>query len=85
MADNIVKKFGSPVEFEAFGKNAIAYVRPVESGDMRKRFPEVNNIPDDFEMWGLFGADGQPIALADDPQALFDDAQERNLLTVGIQ
>lgn len=85
MVENIVKKFGSAVEFEVFGKNALAYVRPVESEDMRQRFPLVDNVPDDIDLWGLFSADGRPLALADDPAALLEDAQDRNLLTVELQ
>ena len=85
MADNVVKLFGSAVEFESFGRNTLAYVRKVSSDDMNERFPQDEELPQGLDLWGLFAADGQPIALADEKDALFQSADELNLLTLGIQ
>jgi len=85
MAQNIVKLFGSPIEFESFGINALAYMRPVKSEDMNARFPDGPELPEGLDLWALFGADGQPIAVADEKSDLISNAEEMDLLTVHLQ
>jgi len=80
--DNPVKMFGSPTEFATFGTGAIAYVRRVSSDDFNTQFPATGNLPEGLDLWGLFAADGSPLSVSDDQMALFEDAQERELLTV---
>ncbi len=85
MSGNPVKLFGSKIEFESFGKNSIAYMRKMTGNDMGRRFPQVERYDDDEEMWALFGADGQPIAVADDASWLIENAAELDLMTVQVQ
>ena len=82
MTQNPVKLFGSATEFATFGNSTIAYVRKVRSDDMNRRYPLSMELPDGIELWGLFGADGEPIALADEQSELYVDAEERDLLAV---
>ncbi len=84
MPNNPVKLFQSSVEFESFGNSVLAYLRPVQSDDMNTIFPDGPELPSGLDLWGLFAADGQPIAVADDKSDLISDAENRNLLTVGI-
>ena len=76
------KMFGSDVEFATFGTNAIAYVRPIDAVDFGKRFPKAQPLPRDQELFGLFAADGEPLAVADEADALFNNAIERDLTPV---
>ncbi len=85
MTQNIVKLFKSPVEFETFGINTLAYVRHVRSEDMNAQFPESPELPEGLNLWALFGADGQPIAVADEKAELMSNAEEMDLLTVRLQ
>lgn len=85
MAKNIVKLFNSAVEFETFGKNSLAYVRPVLSDEMNERFPGGPELPEGIDLWALFGADGLPIAVADEKSELLSNAEEMDLLTVQLQ
>ncbi len=73
---------GTPVEFASFGKSALAYVRRVQSDDMNERFPNAPALPEGLDLWGLFGADGEPLAVSDERSSLFSDAERRDLLTV---
>ena len=77
-----IEAFGSQVEFAQFGKNAIAYVREVTSDDLNRRFPQGPALPEGVDLWGLFTADGQPLALADEPMALVQNADEMELQAV---
>lgn len=72
------------VEFEKLGTNALAYVRLVESDDINSRFALSEELPSGLKLWGLFAADGQPISLSDERSELLDDAEDRDLITVGL-
>ncbi len=85
MTKNIVKLFNSPIEFETFGKNSLAYLRPVLRDEMNERFPDGPELPRGQDLWGLFGADGLPIAVADEKSDLLFDAEELDLLALPIQ
>ena len=74
--------FGSAVEFEQLGTSAIAYVRKVDAEDFNRRFPQVDDLPTGAPLWGLFAADGRPLAIADEEAALMADAMERDLVPV---
>lgn len=77
-----IEPFGSQVEFAEFGKNVIAYVREVTSDDLNQRFPQGPVLPEGVDLWGLFTADGQPIAVAEEPMALVQNADEMELQAV---
>jgi hypothetical protein len=95
MKPNMVKLFGSAVEFETFGKSSIAYVRQVSKSDMDSYLAASNDWEDasrgdptdidDSLIWGLFGADGEPIAFSHEEEFLTQNAAERDLLTVQVQ
>jgi len=85
VSDNPVKLFGSTTEFATFGNSALAYVRKVRTDDINSRFPKEDSLPEGLEMWGLFAADGNPIALSDERGELMLEADEMDLLTVQRQ
>lgn len=74
--------FGSDIEFATFGRNAIAYVRRIDAKEFGERFPQAGPLPDDQDLWGLFAADGVPLAVAGEQSVLMDDAASRDLTPV---
>ena len=82
MINSSAKGFGSKTEFATFGSGAIAYVRRVKSDDYNVQFPSDEELPNGLDLWGLFGADGNPLSVSDDRFVVFEDAKERNLLAV---
>ncbi len=84
MSDS-TRHFDTSTEFAAFGSGAVAYVRRVEPGDFNRRFPTVEELPVDRDLWGLFGADGNPLSVSDDQYVLLQDAQDRDLVAVHRQ
>ncbi|MEM8749149.1 MAG: DUF1150 family protein [Pseudomonadota bacterium] len=87
MTNKTIRLFGSSVEFESFGNSSIAYIRPVTSRFMNENYPDAteDDLPDGLDLWGLFAADGKPLAVADDEHFLISDAQDRDLLAVKTQ
>ena len=77
-----VVSFGSKIEFANFGKSSIAYVRKVNTRELSEEFHEDGLLPDDEVMWGLFGADGEALAVADEQYLLLENAEERELVAV---
>lgn len=82
MPTNPVKLFGAGVEFELFGRSTLAYVRRVQSDELNEQFPNGPELPQGIDLWGLFGADGRPISVADEQSVLMHEAQEMDLLAV---
>lgn len=95
MKPSLIKLFGSSVEFETFGKSSLAYVRRVSKSDLDGYLAASDDwedasqgSPSDAEensIWGLFGADGEPIAFSHEEEFLSQNAAERDLLTVRVQ
>jgi len=77
-----VLTFNSKIEFANFGKNSIAYVRRVNTNELTEPFHESGELMLDEDVWALYGADGEPIAIADEQSLLFDNAEERELVAV---
>ncbi len=82
MSDRSIFKFNSNIEFANFGKDMIAYVRRVNTDDLDDTFTEEGELPLGQDIWALYSADGEPIALSDDKQMLFNNAEEFDLVTV---
>lgn len=80
MGNDVVKFAANGVEFAEFGKNALAYVRRVKSEELNAAFPQIEELPVGLDLWGLFGADGEPIAVSDAEKMVRADAFNRELL-----
>jgi len=52
---------------------------------MRTTFPGTEDLPEGVELWALFSATGEPLAVADQAAVLIDNAQERSLLAMTRQ
>ena len=82
MSDKPVKMIASPGDFAAFGAGAIGYVRRIRSDDLNAAFPLGADLPVGLDLWGLFSAEGQPLAVSDDETAVLADAQNRSLVAL---
>ena len=71
-------------QLEALGEGAIAYVRQMYVEDLRGRFPGMPELEPGTKLWALFGANGQPILLADGPEAALAGAFQNDLKPVSI-
>ncbi len=84
MAGKPVLTFNTQIEFANFGRNTMAYLRRVKSDDLIRDYPETDDLVSGEMLWALYGADGEPIAVADDKSDLFTNAEERDLVTVNL-
>lgn len=66
------------------GEGAIAYVREMDVDDLRGKFPGMPEMEPGTKLWALFGANGQPILLADGPEAALAGAFQNDLKPVSI-
>ena len=52
-------------ELATLGEGSVAYVREMESEDLKGKFPGLPEIAPGTRLWALFAANGQPILLSD--------------------
>ena len=71
-------------QFAGLGGGAIAYVRPIQSEDVARIFPEAPTLEPGQSLFALIGADGQPIVLSESRDMLIANAMEQKLLTVSL-
>ncbi len=74
----------STEELAALGTDQIAYMRMIRSDKVLEIFPEAEGVPPGMKLWALFAADGTPLALADDPGAVFSSAFHSDLKPVSV-
>ena len=66
------------------GSGHIAYLREMTSEQIAKAFPGAPGIEAGRKVWALFGADGSPLALADDAGGAIAAAFENQLVPVAV-
>ncbi len=66
------------------GGGRLAYIRPLNVMEAKSLFPQMPQVASDLELWALLGADGTPIMLADNREAVVMNAHENDLETVSI-
>lgn len=79
---SVIKPFASQIEFSSFGKNTLAYVRRVEVDELAENVASEAGLPLNEDLWGLFGADGEPIALSDEIGSLLQSAEDSDLVAM---
>jgi hypothetical protein len=70
--------------FAGLGGGKIAYVRSLKSDEAKSLFPGLPPVAPDLQLWALLGADGSPIMLADNRDAVVMNAHENDLEMVSI-
>ncbi|MCF6320180.1 MAG: DUF1150 domain-containing protein [Rhizobiaceae bacterium] len=66
------------------GVSKIAYIRPMTSSEVMKKFPMVTGLPPQMKLWALFSANGDPIALSDEHSGVLSNAHELELQPVSL-
>jgi len=75
----------SELEFARLGEGRVAYLKRVKTDELARRFPDLPPMTPGIEIWGLFGAAGDPIVLSDVRANALAGAQEHELETVTLQ
>ncbi|MEM7462156.1 MAG: DUF1150 domain-containing protein [Pseudomonadota bacterium] len=74
----------SETELANIGSGHIAYLRQITGKEISEAFPNAMQIPPEAKVWALFGADGTPLALADDQGSAISSAFDNNLVPVAV-
>ena len=74
----------TPQEFAHLGDGALAYVKPINSEDVARLFPQAPTLRPGVKLFALLGADGSPIMLTDSRDAAIANAWEHELQTVSL-
>ena len=73
-----MKKTTAPLtrksDLEKWGDGDVAYITTITSEEAHKRFPMVEGLPQDINLFALYGADGTPLALTDTKSAAIGHA-----------
>jgi hypothetical protein len=71
-------------EFAHLGGGEVAYIREIEAQDAIGQFPAASKLPATARLFVLHAADGTPILLGDDREAVIANAREHSLETVSL-
>ena len=74
----------TPSQLAHIGEGAVAYLREIDSDDLKGRFPGLPEIAPGLTLWALFAANGQPILLSDARERAIAGALENALTPVSI-
>jgi len=91
--NNIKSDFSNPLfgiksmsvdDLAELGVSEIAYIRPMTSSEVMKKFPTVTGLPPQMKLWALFSANGDPLALSDEHGGVLSNAHELELSPVSL-
>lgn len=71
-------------ELAQLGAEKIAYIRPISAREVLEKFSDVQGVEPGMKLWALFAANGDPLALADDPGDVLSNAHDLNLAPVSL-
>ena len=71
-------------ELAHLGEGTLAYLRKIDSDELKGKFPSLCEIASGMEIWALFAANGQPILLSDARDTAIAGALENHLTPVSI-
>jgi hypothetical protein len=72
------------VELAHLGEGTVAYLREIDSEELKGKFPGLPEIAAGTRLWALFSANGQPILLSDERDRALAGAPENDLTPVSI-
>jgi hypothetical protein len=73
-----------PVDLAALGEGQVAYVRPMQSDEVRRLFPQAPAMDPGLQLFALLSASGTPILLTDSRDAALANAWAHDLQTVSL-
>ena len=71
-------------QFAGLGDGAIAYVRPIQSEDVARLFPQAPALEPGVTLFALLSANGSPIVLSESREAVIGSAVQQELQTVSV-
>jgi len=74
----------TPDELARMGAGRVAYMRCLTGREIAEAFPGSIEIEPDATVWALFGADGTPLAIADDAGGALSTAFQNDLTPVTV-
>jgi hypothetical protein len=74
----------TPEALAQLGGGHVAYMRTVDAEEVHRLFPQAPRIAPGTKLWALHAADGTPIVLADNPNAVLANAAEHDLTMVSV-
>ena len=73
-----------PAEFATLGEGQVAYVKPMQSDEVQRLFPQAPTMAPGLQLFALLSASGEPILLADSRDAAVANAWAHDLETVAV-
>ena len=83
MTKNPEIRFGS-ADLAALGEGQVAYVKPMQSDEVQRLFPQAPAMAPGLQLFALLSASGEPILLTDSRDAAVANAWANDLETVGL-
>ncbi len=74
----------SALDFARLGDGEVAYVKQLDSDQIRDLFPALTGLPEGIDFYALLGADGTPLGLTDSRDSAIASAIEYNLEPVSV-
>jgi hypothetical protein len=74
----------NPADLAVLGEGQVAYVKPMTSDELRRLFPQAQNLQPGLELFALLSASGSPILLTDSHEAALANAWANDLRTVSV-
>ena len=74
----------SPTDLAALGEGEVAYVKPMQSDEVQRLFPQAPAMDPGLQLFALLSANGTPILLTDSRDAAVANAWAHDLQTVSL-
>ncbi|HEX2727212.1 MAG TPA: DUF1150 domain-containing protein [Beijerinckiaceae bacterium] len=74
----------SPSDLAALGEGEVAYVKPMQSDEVQRLFPQAPAMDPGLQLFALLSANGTPILLTDSRDAAVANAWAHDLQTVSL-
>ena len=71
-------------ELAALGEGQVAYVKPMQSDEVQRLFPQAPEMTPGLQLFALLSARGEPILITDSRDAALANAWANDLETVGL-
>ena len=74
----------TPAELALLGEGTVAYLKEIDSDELRGKFPGMPYIAPNTRLWAVFTADGRPILLTDARDSAMAGALQNDLTPVSV-
>jgi hypothetical protein len=78
------KNILTDAELAHLGEGSLAYLREIDSEELRGKFPGMPDMAPGTRLWAVFAADGRPILLTDARDAALAGVFQNDLTPVSL-